>query len=132
VELQEVMVEAGVVRRIVKQIYRGEKGPDAIAVLLELSKKETLREKIGEPKDCIPLLVSLLHNDNPDVSQKAQSTLQNLSSNTSFVIKMAEAGHFQPFVARFNQGFSSSFSLSLCFFFKKRHAWHNTFLPLFP
>lgn len=101
---KEVMVEAGVVRRIVKQIYRGEKGPDAIAVLLELSKKETLREKIGETKDCIPLLVSLLHSDNPDVSQKARSTLQNLSSNTSFVIKMAEAGHFQPFVARFNQG----------------------------
>lgn len=101
---KEVMVEAGVVRRIVKQIYRGEKGPDAIAVLLELSKKETLREKIGETKDCIPLLVSLLHNNNPDVSQKAKSTLHNLSCNTSFVIKMAEAGHFQPFVARFNQG----------------------------
>ncbi|CAK7336018.1 unnamed protein product [Dovyalis caffra] len=101
---KEAMVEAGVVRCIVKLIYRGEKRPDAIAVLLELSKTETLTEKIGKTKDCIPLLVSLLHNDNPVVSQKAQSTLQNLSSNTSFVIKMAEAGHFQPFVARFNQG----------------------------
>ncbi|KAJ6712895.1 RING-TYPE E3 UBIQUITIN TRANSFERASE [Salix purpurea] len=124
---KEVIVEAGVGRRIVKQIYRGEKGLDAIAVLLELSKKETLRDKIGETEDLIPLLVSLLHNDNPDVSQKAQGTLQNLSSNTSFVIEMAEAGHFQPFVAHFNQGFSFSFF----FFSLKRHAWHNTFLPLF-
>ncbi|KAJ6307759.1 hypothetical protein OIU76_017532 [Salix suchowensis] len=101
---KEVIVEAGVGRRIVKQIYRGEKGLDAIAVLLELSRKETLRDRIGETEDLIPLLVSLLHNDNPDVSQKAQGTLQNLSSNTSFVIEMAEAGHFQPFVAHFNQG----------------------------
>ena len=115
-ELQEVIVEAGVGRRIVKQICRGEKGLDAIAVLLELSKKETLRDKIGATKDLIPLLVSLLHNDNPDVSQKAQGTLQNLSSNTSFVIKMAEAGHFQPFVSRFNQGFSFSFSVFFFFF----------------
>ncbi|EOX99570.1 ARM repeat superfamily protein isoform 4 [Theobroma cacao] len=40
---------------------------------------------------------------NPDISCKAQKVLQNLSSNTHFVVKMAEAGHFQPFVARFNQ-----------------------------
>jgi hypothetical protein len=43
-----------------------------MAVLLRLSKTEALREEIGKTKDCIPLLVSLLHNDNPDVSQKAQ------------------------------------------------------------
>lgn len=92
------------VRCIVKQIYKGEKGPDAIAVLLELSKRENLKEKIGNSKDCIPLMVSLLRNDNPNVSEKAQNMLQNLSTNTSLVIKMAEVGHFQPFVARFIQG----------------------------
>lgn len=104
VELQEAFIEAGVVRRIVKQIYTGEKIPDAITILLELSNNETLREKIGNTKDCIPLLVSLLDNNNPDISEKAKNTLQNLSSNTSFVVKMAEAGYFQPFVARFVQG----------------------------
>uniref|UniRef100_B9GYU9 RING-type E3 ubiquitin transferase n=1 Tax=Populus trichocarpa TaxID=3694 RepID=B9GYU9_POPTR len=72
VELKEAIVKAGAVRRIVKLICRGEKGPDAMAVLLRLSKTEALREEIGKTKDCIPLLVSLLHNDNPDVSQKAQ------------------------------------------------------------
>jgi hypothetical protein len=88
VELKEAIVKAGAVRRIVKLICRGEKGPDAMAVLLRLSKTEALREETGKTKDCIPLLVSLLHNDNPDVSQKAQRMLKNLSSNTSFKNKL--------------------------------------------
>ncbi|GLT75391.1 hypothetical protein SLA2020_471220 [Shorea laevis] len=101
---KQAIVEVGAVRCIVKQIYKGEREADATAVLLELSKIETLGEKIGNTKDCIPLLVSLINNDNPDVSQKAKHVLQNLSSNTHFVVKMAEAGYFRPFVARFNQG----------------------------
>ncbi|KAJ4825922.1 hypothetical protein Tsubulata_006261 [Turnera subulata] len=101
---KEAMVGTGVIRHIVKQIYRGEHGADAIAVLMELSKRESLRESIGKTKDCIPLLVSLLQNDDADVKEKAWNTLENLCANTSFIIKMAEAGHFQPFVARFNQG----------------------------
>lgn len=101
---KEAIVEAGAVRRIVKLIYKDGTEPDAIEILLELSKRETIAEKIGSTKDCIPLLVSLLSNNNPDVSQNAYKVLQNLSSNTHFVVKMAEAGHFQPFVARFNQG----------------------------
>ncbi|XP_008222275.1 PREDICTED: U-box domain-containing protein 43-like [Prunus mume] len=100
---KEAIVTAGAIRRIVKYIYKGRSKRDAIAVLLELSAKETLGEKIGDTKDCIPLLVSLLHKNNPDVSQEARKVLQNLSSNTHFVVKMAEAGHFQPFVARFNE-----------------------------
>lgn len=87
-----------------KQIYKGETEADALAVLLELSKRESLGEKIGKTKDCIPILVSLLHNDDPNVSDNAHSVLQSLSSNTHFAVKMAEAGHYQPFVACFNQG----------------------------
>ena len=87
-----------------KWISNGETEPNTIAILLELSKTENLVEKIGNTKDCIPLLVSLLSNPNPDISWKAQNVLQNLSSNIHFVVKMAEAGYFQSFVARFNQG----------------------------
>lgn len=101
---KETIVKAGAVRCIVKQIYKDGTEPVAIAILLELSERETHAEKIGSTKDCIPLLVSLLANNNPDISQKAHKVLQNLSSNTHFVVKMAEVGHFQPFVARFNQG----------------------------
>ncbi|XP_022764127.1 U-box domain-containing protein 44-like [Durio zibethinus] len=103
-EQKQEIVQAGAVRRIVKRIYNGETEPGTIAILLELSKTETLIEKIGNTKDCIPLLVSLLSNPNPDISWKAQNVLQNLSSNIHFVVKMAEAGYFQSFVTQFNQG----------------------------
>ncbi|KAG4212962.1 hypothetical protein ERO13_A01G020000v2 [Gossypium hirsutum] len=96
------IIEAGAVRRIVKRIYNGETELNAIAILLELSKTEALVEKIGNTKDCIPLLVYLVSYPNPEIALKAQDVLQNLSSNTHFVVKMAESGFFQSFVARFN------------------------------
>ncbi|KAJ4973561.1 hypothetical protein NE237_006735 [Protea cynaroides] len=107
---KDVIVEAGAIRCIVKQFYRGEAEaePDAVAILHKLSLKSAHAEQIGKTKDCIPLLVSLLQNVNQDVSQKAQEVLQNLSHNIHFVIKMAEAGHFPPFVVRFNQGSSEA------------------------
>ncbi|PPR92028.1 hypothetical protein GOBAR_AA28655 [Gossypium barbadense] len=97
------IIEAGAVRRIVKRIYNGETELNAIAILLELSKTEALVEKIGNTKDCIPLLVYLVSYPNPEIALKAQDVLRNLSSNTHFVVKMAESGFFQSFVARFNQ-----------------------------
>ncbi|MBA0682709.1 hypothetical protein Goari_024404 [Gossypium aridum] len=97
------IVDAGAVRRIVKRMYNGETEANSVSILLELSKTETLIERIGNTKDCIPVLVSLLSNPNPDTSSKAKAVLQNLSSNTHFAVKMAEAGYFQSFVARFNQ-----------------------------
>ncbi|XP_039026881.1 U-box domain-containing protein 44-like, partial [Hibiscus syriacus] len=100
---KQEIVAAGAVRRIVKQIYNGETDPNMIGILLELSKTEALVENIGNTKDCIPLLVSLDSNSNPDIASKARSVLGNLSSNTHFVVKMAEAGYYQSFVARFNQ-----------------------------
>lgn len=87
-----------------KRIYNGEAELNAIAILLELSKTEALVEKIGNTKDCIPLLVYLVSYPNPEIALKAQDVLLNLSSNTHFVVKMAESGFFQSFIARFNQG----------------------------
>ncbi|XP_077227304.1 U-box domain-containing protein 44-like [Tasmannia lanceolata] len=101
---KEAIAGAGAIDHIVKQFYRGETEPDAVAVLLELSEKETLAEKIGNAKYCIPVLVSLLQNPNPNISEKATKVVQNLSSNIHFVVKMAEAGHFQPLIIRFKQG----------------------------
>ncbi|KAJ8644282.1 hypothetical protein MRB53_006030 [Persea americana] len=101
---KKAIVEAGAIRYIQKQFRREEAQPDAIAVLVELSENEEFAKEIGNTKDCIPYLVSLLQNRNPDVSQKAERVVENLSFNTHFVIKMAEAGYFQPFLARFNQG----------------------------
>ncbi|KAE8724974.1 Potassium transporter 5 family protein [Hibiscus syriacus] len=100
---KQEIVAAGAVRRIVKWIYNGETEPNMIGILLELSKTDALVENIGNTKDCIPLLVSLVGNSNPDIALKAQNVLRNLSSHTHFVVKMAEAGYYQSFVARFNQ-----------------------------
>lgn len=98
------MVNAGALRYIVKYLYKGEAHNDAVAILLELSKKETLAEEIGNAKDCIPLLVSMLDDVNNAVAERAKMVLENLSFATHFVIKMAEAGYFIPFVSRFNEG----------------------------
>lgn len=77
---------------------------------MELSEKEEFAEKIGNTSYCIPFLVSLLQNINPEISLKAEKVVENLSSNTHFVIKMAEVGYFLPFLARFNQGEIKSLS----------------------
>lgn len=106
--MQEAIAEARAIRRIVKQMYKGDTESEATAILSELSKIEAIGEKIGETKDCIPVLVSLRCNDKPSVSQQAQNVLQNLSDNTHFAVKMAEAGYFPPFVACFNQGKSGA------------------------
>lgn len=101
---KKAIVEAGAIHCIEKQFRRGEAEPDAVAVLVELSENEAFAEEIGNTKDCIPFLVSLLQNRNLEVSEKAEKVVQNLSFNTHFVIKMAEAGYFHPFIARFIQG----------------------------
>lgn len=103
-ENKEIMVNAGALRYIVKYLYKGEAHNDAVAILLELSKKETLAEEIGNAKDCIPLLVTMLDDVNNAVAEKAKMVLENLSFATHFVIKMAEAEYFTPFVSRFNEG----------------------------
>ncbi|RWR86906.1 U-box domain-containing protein 44-like protein isoform X1 [Cinnamomum micranthum f. kanehirae] len=102
-ENKRAIVEAGAIHYIQKLFRKGEAQPDAVAILVELAEKEEFAEEIGNT-NCIPFLVSLLENHNPDISQKAEKVVENLSSNTHFVIKMADAGYFQPFLVRFNQG----------------------------
>lgn len=92
-----------------KQFCRGEAEPEGLVILLELSENEEFAEMIGKTKDSIPTLVSLLQNSNPDISEKALNVLGNLSCNIDFVIKMAEAGYFEPFLACFQQGEANSF-----------------------
>ncbi|XP_058092848.1 U-box domain-containing protein 44-like [Magnolia sinica] len=101
---KEAIVGAGAIRCIVKQIGRGEVEPDAVRLLQALSEKEELIQEIGNAKDSIAFLVTLLQNPKPDISSRSRLVLENLSSNAHFIIKMAEAGHFQPFIDHFNQG----------------------------
>lgn len=103
-------MEAGAIHYIQKLFRKGEAQPEAVTVLMELSEKEEFAEKIGNTSYCIPFLVSLLQNINPEISLKAEKVVENLSSNTHFVIKMAEVGYFLPFLTRFNQGEIKSLS----------------------
>lgn len=102
------MVEAGALRLIIRRLYNGETDAYALGVLLELSSGEEIAEMIGNTKNCIPRLVSMLNHSPRDVVEKARELLQKLSFNTHFIVKMAGSGYFQPFIARFNQGNSSN------------------------
>ncbi|KAG9447309.1 hypothetical protein H6P81_013437 [Aristolochia fimbriata] len=103
-ENKDAIAEAGGIYSIVKQFYTGEASPEAMALLLELSQKKSLVEKIGNTKSCIPFLVSMLQSPHPGILEKAQKIAQKLSSNIQFAITMAEAGYFQPFLNHFYQG----------------------------
>ncbi|KAJ0973515.1 hypothetical protein J5N97_021474 [Dioscorea zingiberensis] len=107
-ENKELIAMKGAIRYMVKRFCRGDIDPDAVELLVRLSDEDIIAEQIGNTKDAIPTLVSLVQCTNPDISLKAQIVLRNLpSSNTGFVIKMAEAGHFDPFLAQFHQGSSA-------------------------
>ncbi|KAK1319257.1 U-box domain-containing protein 44 [Acorus calamus] len=107
------IAKSNAIRCVVKRFCRGETDTEAVSVLVELSENEEILEQIGNTKNCIPSLVSLLKNPNPDVSQNARRVLERLSSNTQFVIKMAEAGLFQPFLDRFHDAPSETSAASM-------------------
>ncbi|KAK1293869.1 U-box domain-containing protein 44 [Acorus calamus] len=108
-----VIAKSGAIRCMVKRFCRGETDAEAVLILVKLSENEEILEQIGNTKNCIPSLVSLLKNPNPDVSHNARRVLERLSSNTQFVIKMAEAGHFQPFLDRFHDAPSETSAASM-------------------
>ncbi|KAK1272310.1 U-box domain-containing protein 44 [Acorus gramineus] len=107
------IAKSNAIRCVVKRFCRGETDAEAVSVLVELSENEEILEQIGNTKNCIPSLVSLLKNPNPDVSHNARRVLERLSSNTQFVIKMAEAGLFQPFLDRFHDAPSETSAASM-------------------
>lgn len=103
-ENKEMIASKGAIRYMIKRFHRGEIEADAVELLVRLSDEQMIAGQIGNTKDAIPTLVSLVQNPNPEISQKAQIVLRNLpSSNTEFIVKMAEAGHFDPFLAQFHQ-----------------------------
>ncbi|KAH9290437.1 hypothetical protein KI387_034554, partial [Taxus chinensis] len=62
------------------------------------NKNSAFSERIGGAKNCIPFLVALLSSRNPKTSQNAENVLENLSSNTKFVVSMTEENFFKPFI----------------------------------
>ncbi|XP_028767583.1 U-box domain-containing protein 44 [Neltuma alba] len=76
----------------------------AVALLLELSKLDLVREEIGKVQGSILLLVAMSGSDDNEAARYAKELLENLSYSDNNVLKMARANYFQPLVHRLSTG----------------------------
>ena len=76
----------------------------AVALLLELSKCNSVRNHIGKVQGCILLLVTMLNSDDNQASSDAQELLANLSYCDQNVIQMAKANYFKHFLECLSSG----------------------------
>ncbi|KAL8233462.1 hypothetical protein R6Q59_019562 [Mikania micrantha] len=105
---KEIMAEGDRVRTIVKflnyeqSIERGE----AVSLLFELSKSESLCEKIGSVNGAILILVAMTSSKSEDlfIVEKAYKTLENLEKNENNVRQMAKSGRLQPLLTLLLEG----------------------------
>ncbi|XP_068316548.1 U-box domain-containing protein 43-like [Pyrus communis] len=76
----------------------------AVALLLELSKSNLIREYIGKVQGCILLLVTMSNSDDNRAARDAQELLENLSFSDENVIQMAKANYFKHLLQRLTTG----------------------------
>ncbi|KAM1068936.1 hypothetical protein ACFX13_000960 [Malus domestica] len=76
----------------------------AVALLLELSKSNLIRECIGKVQGCILLLVTMSNSDDNRAARDAQELLENLSFSDENVIQMAKANYFKHLLQRLTTG----------------------------
>lgn len=86
---------------------------EAVSLLYELSKSETLCEKIGSINGSILILVGMTSSKSEDLStvEKADKTLENLEKYENNVRQMAENGRLQPLLTHLLEGTSTSLYL---------------------
>lgn len=83
---------------------RSEERKLAVALLLELSKFEIVREHIGTVHGCILLLVTISNSDNNQAASDARELLESLSFLDENVVQMAKANFFKPLLQRLYSG----------------------------
>ncbi|KAF8412083.1 hypothetical protein HHK36_000037 [Tetracentron sinense] len=76
----------------------------AVALLLELSKNDVLRDCIGKVQGCILLLVTMSNSDDTQAANDAHELLENLSFCDENVIQMAKANYFRPLLQCLSSG----------------------------
>jgi len=91
---------------------------EAIAVLLDLSDIQQVRQRIGRIKGCIVMLVTLRNAHESGTVDNAEKLLSILSSNPQNVLLMAEAGYFLPLIQYLKQGIMIWHTMSQIDFFK--------------
>lgn len=95
---------------------------EAVSLLYELSKSETLCEKIGSINGAILILVGMTSSESEDILtvEKADKTLENLEKCENNVRQMAENGRLQPLLTQLLEGAYAS----QVFFFVKSYPYH--------
>lgn len=104
------MAEGDKVRTIVKFLNnkQSKEREEAVSLLFELSKSDSLCEKIGSVNGAILILVGMTSSksENPLIVEKADKTLENLEKNENNVRQMAENGRLQPLLTLLLEGTS--------------------------
>ncbi|XP_061372807.1 U-box domain-containing protein 43-like isoform X2 [Gastrolobium bilobum] len=105
---QEFLAEGDTVRTVVKFLSTelSKEREEAVSLLYELSKSETLCEKIGSINGAILILVGMTSSNSEDLStvEKADKTLENLEKCENNVRQMAESGRLKPLLTQLLEG----------------------------
>lgn len=105
---KEIMAQGDNVRTIVKFLSheQSKEREEAVSLLFELSKLESLCEKIGSVNGAILILVGMMSSKSENVLtvEKADKTLENLEKNENNVRQMAENGRLQPLLTLLLEG----------------------------
>lgn len=109
------MVEGDIVRTVVKFLSHelSKEREEAVYLLYELSKSETLCEKIGSINGAILILVGMTSSKSEDLStvEKADKTLENLEKCENNVRQMAVNGRLQPLLTQLLEGTYTTYDL---------------------
>lgn len=103
-----IMAEGDTVRSIVKFLSheQSKEREEAVSLLFELSRSETLCEKIGSINGAILILVGMTSSKSENLLtvEKADKTLENLEVCENNVRQMAENGRLQPLLTLLLEG----------------------------
>lgn len=109
---QDIMAEGDTVRTIVKFLSheQSKEREEAVSLLFELSKSESLCEKIGSINGAILILVGMAssNSENLVTVENAEKTLENLEKCESNVRQMAENGRLRPLMGLLLEGASTN------------------------
>lgn len=107
-ENKEVFATGDTVRTIVKFLSHehSQEREEAVSLLYELSKSESLCEKIGGVSGSILILVAMASSNSENISivERADRTLENLEKCENNVRQMAENGRLQPLLTLILEG----------------------------
>ncbi|KAK9059870.1 hypothetical protein SSX86_020574 [Deinandra increscens subsp. villosa] len=105
---KEIMAEGDNVRTIVKFLSheQSKEREEAVSLLYELSKLESLCDKIGSVNGAILILVGMTSSKSENLLtvEKADKILENLEKNENNVRQMAESGKLQPLLTLILEG----------------------------